>query len=948
MQEAQQKKPSFIPPAPAPKDSATGFTPPRFPVQSQAKQPSALDKTTRAYSSYDRDLIQAKLLEGMDKAIQRQTQTEAEAIQPQDAHCEAEDGVQLKDDGESVQQKSPQDIAADGFRGTPRQLPHLDKIQQSFGQDLSHVQAYMGQDAAAASQKLGAAAYTSGNRIAFAKTPSVGLAAHEAAHVMQQQSGKVQLKDGLGQVGDKYEQHADAVADAVVAGKSAKPLLGEYTKSSDPAPVPNKSSEVVQSKCSKCETHKDTLLQAKANQSQQKEFSDPISKATSIQYQVDSDKNSPKAQTKQRSLSPECQESLIEVGFFLGLVRRSQAAAPVLTRRALTAAGVSQVDTPAPGPGDMAAIALFLWGLYEAGSSFFNPPDDCPKVAESGIGSSIESLIPSTGILNNRPSTPSATSAPSLPSNEDFAAIAQHFNEHGDPYNLSQNVRRIKQFLGLTPVDGNYGPTTARTVYRWQQNNGLTPDGEVGANTWSMMFPFVSPTTASSPSATSASSLPSDDDFKIIVRHFNENGHPYNLSQNVRRIKQFLGLTPVDGNYGLTTARTVYQWQQNNGLTADGEVGLNTWSRMFPGIEPYQLTESTPPIETSLPASAIEGLRFLLQSLPPEIKEKLGGEANYLPLENYYTQLLEYARILQLLTPEQLTSVEILNLDPPTAIDQNLEELKKKFEKNFQNPASEPVSERRQPRVATDEQRRNPMCGPDVKQGVVKALNSMKEQFRAFNPALQARLCGYLTNPKYASNSWDIIELHEWSRQKELPAKERYSLEGAPCATPSTECDNSVEVDGKCYHSGSVNYVVYGVMFRLCRDAWINFRFGGITLPHSPLVGAAGVWYHKGPYPRPLHNPRYLPGGNFLGSELWMLAGYLGWPQSFQPPSDKRRCRVGCGFYGEESFTVKWQAALNNQELPQHNPARRREIDARQRDLEQRLNESERWNDLDQ
>ena len=77
MQEAQQQKPSFIPPTPAPKDSATGFAPPRFPVQAQAKQPSASGKVTRAYSSYDRDLIQTKLLEGMDRAMSRQTQTEA-------------------------------------------------------------------------------------------------------------------------------------------------------------------------------------------------------------------------------------------------------------------------------------------------------------------------------------------------------------------------------------------------------------------------------------------------------------------------------------------------------------------------------------------------------------------------------------------------------------------------------------------------------------------------------------------------------------------------------------------------------------------------------------------------------------------------------------------------------------------------------------------------------
>jgi hypothetical protein len=41
---------------------------------------------------------------------------------------------------------------------------------------------------------------------------------------VQQRSG-VQLKGGVGQVGDAYEQHADAVADKVVAGESAEPLL---------------------------------------------------------------------------------------------------------------------------------------------------------------------------------------------------------------------------------------------------------------------------------------------------------------------------------------------------------------------------------------------------------------------------------------------------------------------------------------------------------------------------------------------------------------------------------------------------------------------------------------------------------------------------------------------------------------------------------------------------
>jgi hypothetical protein len=41
---------------------------------------------------------------------------------------------------------------------------------------------------------------------------------------VQQRAG-VALKGDIDQSGDEYEQHADAVADAVVRGDSAEPLL---------------------------------------------------------------------------------------------------------------------------------------------------------------------------------------------------------------------------------------------------------------------------------------------------------------------------------------------------------------------------------------------------------------------------------------------------------------------------------------------------------------------------------------------------------------------------------------------------------------------------------------------------------------------------------------------------------------------------------------------------
>ena len=124
----------------------------------------------------------------------------------------------------------PADIhatAAEGVSGAGGSLPHLDAIQQSFGQhDVSGVQAHTGSAANAAAGKMGAEAYATGDAVAFGSgSPSLHTAAHEAAHVVQQRQG-VELAGGVGSAGDGYEQHADAVADRVVAGKSASDLLG--------------------------------------------------------------------------------------------------------------------------------------------------------------------------------------------------------------------------------------------------------------------------------------------------------------------------------------------------------------------------------------------------------------------------------------------------------------------------------------------------------------------------------------------------------------------------------------------------------------------------------------------------------------------------------------------------------------------------------------------------
>jgi hypothetical protein len=126
--------------------------------------------------------------------------------------------------------------------GATGPLPQLEQVQAAFGHhDLSGVRARSDAAAQASSDAIDARAYTAGSNIVFGTpSPDLHLIAHEAAHVVQQQAG-VQLKGNVGEVGDRYEQHADAVADLVVQGKSAQSLLDTMaggSPSSSPAPAP--------------------------------------------------------------------------------------------------------------------------------------------------------------------------------------------------------------------------------------------------------------------------------------------------------------------------------------------------------------------------------------------------------------------------------------------------------------------------------------------------------------------------------------------------------------------------------------------------------------------------------------------------------------------------------------------------------------------------------------
>jgi hypothetical protein len=122
------------------------------------------------------------------------------------------------------------DTALTGVRSPGQVLPFRERLQRAFGpdHDLSRVAAHIGGPAAEASERLGADGYAIGEHVAFREVPDLRLAAHEAAHIVQQRAG-VRLTDNIGRRDDRYERAADAVAERVVQGRSAEDLLPAAT-----------------------------------------------------------------------------------------------------------------------------------------------------------------------------------------------------------------------------------------------------------------------------------------------------------------------------------------------------------------------------------------------------------------------------------------------------------------------------------------------------------------------------------------------------------------------------------------------------------------------------------------------------------------------------------------------------------------------------------------------
>lgn len=164
-------------------------------------------------------------------------------------------------------------------------------------------------------------------------------------------------------------------------------------------------------------------------------------------------------------------------------------------------------------------------------------------------------------------------------------------------------------------------------------------------------------------------------------------------------------------------------------------------------------------------------------------------------------------------------------------------------------------------------------CGPDISDALTAAIKRTRLEFATWSDAKRVVQCDSLLTPGIGQIGWEINELGPGGREQ-LARRSR-----PECATCTQNL--SVQVDG-CHYGGSVNYVIFGLMMRLCHD------------DYRDSVGPARLrasYYSEGSMTTIISTYKALRrAGNSDASVRWAKVGYNGWPSGSAPRAELPNC----------------------------------------------------------
>jgi len=187
------------------------------------------------------------------------------------------------------------------------------------------------------------------------------------------------------------------------------------------------------------------------------------------------------------------------------------------------------------------------------------------------------------------------------------------------------------------------------------------------------------------------------------------------------------------------------------------------------------------------------------------------------------------------------------------------------------------------------------VCGPDVTTQISNAVSKTKTTFAGWSPSEKTDVCNNLTSLLTGGFAWDIVDLHNnaWILTY------RPSCASAR-ATP--RCGSSVKVGPDCHYAGSANYVIFGVMCKLCHAHFASIGSAKASdFTESEMLDLINKYKGTG------FTGLATPVANFIPSQNWARSGYRGWPAAAQPAGDRTNCSPTCPLpYSGRAFIVHW------------------------------------------
>ena len=189
----------------------------------------------------------------------------------------------------------------------------------------------------------------------------------------------------------------------------------------------------------------------------------------------------------------------------------------------------------------------------------------------------------------------------------------------------------------------------------------------------------------------------------------------------------------------------------------------------------------------------------------------------------------------------------------------------------------------------------NFVCGPNVTDSLGRAVADLKSKFDGLSDDEQEDVCGTLNSLLYGAWTWDVPALYHENNSWIV---ERYRPDGCATKGGAPACGETVQVGDQCYYSGTANYVVFGVMCRLCQQNLDEDEASDYDEDHMLEL----IDFYKGP------GVFAAASGNWRVSRRWAQAGYHGWPSGGTPPAgDRPNCLPRCPVkYWSEPLKARW------------------------------------------